>query len=127
MRLKKALSFQKGDLLAVAIVAALAALTLWILYAQSGTGQTMEVQIRQNGEALRIVPLNRDQTLTIQGDYTNTVTVENGRVAVTVSDCPGEDCVHSGWIGRAGHSIVCLPNRVEIRITGADPVDLAVG
>ena len=48
----------------------------------------------------------------------NTVTVENGKIAITASTCPGSDCVHSGWAHRAGQAIICLPNRVEIRLIG---------
>ena len=32
------------------------------------------------------------------------------------ADCPGKDCVHTGSISKAGSAIVCLPNRLEIRI-----------
>ena len=52
---------------------------------------------------------------------------EDGRVAVTYADCPGTDCVHSGWVSAAGRAVVCLPNRVEIRLTGAPGVDAVVG
>ena len=48
--------------------------------------------------------------------------------AFTESDCPGRDCVHSGSIGSTGRSIVCLPNRVEIRVISAEAdVDFVVG
>ena len=50
--------------------------------------------------------------------YTNRIEIKDGKVFITESDCPGEDCVHSGWISEGGRSIVCLPNRVEIRIEG---------
>ena len=57
----------------------------------------------------------------------HTVTVQDGRVAVTASDCPGSDCVHSGWAKDAGRAIICLPNRMEIRLTGSSDVDVIVG
>ena len=42
---------------------------------------------------------------------------------VARSDCPTQDCVHTGTITRGGQSIVCLPARVIIRLEGgtADP------
>ncbi|MBQ8917117.1 MAG: NusG domain II-containing protein, partial [Oscillospiraceae bacterium] len=49
------------------------------------------------------------------------------RACIAQSTCPGEDCVHSGWISSPGRSVVCLPNRVEIRITGSSEVDFVVG
>ena len=38
---------------------------------------------------------------------------------VSESDCPNQDCVHSGAISRAGQSVVCLPARVAVTLEGA--------
>ena len=44
------------------------------------------------------------------------------------SDCPGQDCVHSGAVSRAGQSIVCLPARIVVELVGAaDGYDLVTG
>ena len=49
-------------------------------------------------------------------------------VSVTQSDCPGQDCVHSGAVSRAGQSIVCLPARIVVELVGAaDGYDLVTG
>ena len=56
-----------------------------------------------------------------------TVVIRDGRAAILESDCPGGDCIHSGWISQPGRSIVCLPNRVELRIAGQGDVDFVVG
>ena len=51
-----------------------------------------------------------------------------GAVSVTQSDCPGQDCVHSGAVSRAGQSIVCLPARIVVELVGAaDGYDLVTG
>lgn len=44
-------------------------------------------------------------------------------VRVAWADCPTQDCVHTGLITRGGQSIVCLPARIIIRLTGADTGD----
>ena len=120
---KAALTFKKGDLLAVALVCALALVTVLALPAlRSGGGFA---RILQDGVVVREVPLSVDQTFQIRGDYTNTVTVSDGKIAVTHSDCPTNDCVHMGWL-RDGGSIVCLPNRVEIRLVGDTDVDMVI-
>ena len=52
----------------------------------------------------------------------------DGAVYVTSSDCPNQDCVHSGAISRAGQSIVCLPARVAVTLEGsASDYDLIAG
>lgn len=86
----------------------------------------VSVQIYQNGALLYELPLNVDTELVIGGDYENTVTIHDGTVAVTHATCPGEDCVHTGPQSRAGRSIVCLPNRIEIRLVGEADVDIVV-
>ena len=49
-------------------------------------------------------------------------------VRVSESDCPNQDCVHSGAISRAGQSIVCLPARVAVTLEGAaSDYDLIAG
>ena len=55
---------------------------------------------------------------------------ENGGVAVTDSNCPTQDCVHTGCITRTGQSIVCLPAQVVVHLEGAsspDAPDVIVG
>ena len=54
----------------------------------------------------------------IENNYTNKLIVKDKKVAIVESDCPGMDCVHSGAISGKGRSLVCLPNRVEVRIEG---------
>lgn len=109
--------FRKGDLLAVAAVILLAAaLLLFALPALSAGGSY--ACIYQHGKLIREVPLSVDQTFPVSGDYTNTVTVQDGKIAVTHADCPNQDCVRQGWLSDGG-AIVCLPNQLEIRL----PVD----
>ncbi len=121
------LNFQKADLLVIAAVILLAALVAvpFLFPMEAGDGST--VQIYQDGQLLKEVPLQENMTLTIPGEYENVVQIQDGRVAIIEADCPGNDCVHTGWISTPGASIVCLPNRVEIRIVGSGGVDLVVG
>ena len=85
-------------------------------------------EVYQGGELVKTVPLDVDTSFRITGRYLNTVTVENGKIAITASNCPGEDCVHSGAIHAAGRSLVCLPNEVEVRVVNAkSDVDFVVG
>lgn len=127
-KVKNILSFRKGDLAAVSLVLLLACgLGLFLL--GRGGGETALVEIRQDGTVIEAFSLTQDRTVTVEGDYTNVIRVEDGKVWMERSDCPGADCVHSGAISRAGRSIVCLPNGVEIRLVGGghDGVDMVVG
>lgn len=121
------LRFQKGDYLAVAVTLLLAAV-VFLAFLPRETGDTPMAEIYLDGTLVRRVSLDTSVEFSVTGDYMNTVTVRDGKIAVTESDCPGGDCVHSGWIGTSGRSIVCLPNRMEIRIVSAPgDVDFVVG
>jgi len=123
------LHFQKGDILAILLVAGIALGTGLIFRTAAGekSGQAM-VLVWMDGELIKEVPLHKDQTFEITGKYRNVAAIRDGKVAILESDCPGGDCVHSGWIDGTGRSIICLPNRVEIRIVGTeDEVDFVVG
>lgn len=119
--------FKKGDLLAVGAVLLAAVLVFALFLPRSGDAGAY-AQVYQGGRLLLTLPLNEDCQVPVTGDYCNTVTVKGGKIAITESDCPGEDCVAIGWIDSTGKSIVCLPNGLEIRVLGGDAdVDLVVG
>lgn len=109
------LRFQKGDLIVLAAILLLAVLTA-AAFLSEGSGQKAQLFLYQNGVLIEKLPLDEDKILSIGGDYQNVVAVRGGRAEIVQSDCPGRDCVRSGWISRPGRSIVCLPNRVELRV-----------
>lgn len=116
-----------GDLFAIGAVLLLAAVCFLAFLPRGGGGDAV-AQIYQNGQLLMTVSLDRPDQFPVQGDYCNTVTVKDGAIAITDSDCPGQDCIHSGSIRAPGRSLVCLPNALEIRvISGQSDVDFVVG
>ncbi len=121
------LRFRRGDLLALALVLALAAALAFALAVQAAPAAAT-VQIYLDGRLAAELPLNRDTVYHADGRYHNTITIRDGTVAVTASDCPGGDCTRSGAVSAAGRSIVCLPNRMELRLVGgaSDGVDVVV-
>ena len=54
------------------------------------------------------------------------VAIQEGRARIITSPCPEQRCIHSGAISRRGSLLVCVPNRVVVRVTGtaASPYDL---
>ena len=81
-------------------------------------------EIRSDGVLVKTVDLMVDQEFTVAGK--NTVTVEDGAIAVTWADCPDHYCMKRGFC-TGGTDIVCLPNRLVISFTGEQEVDAAVG
>jgi hypothetical protein len=86
------------------------------------------VEIYHQGKLVKTIALEASEEYILAGEYTNLITVDGGKVRITASDCPGQDCVHSGGISSPGRSLVCLPNGVEVRIVGkSGDVDFVVG
>lgn len=56
----------------------------------------------------------------------NVLIVENGAVYIKDADCPDKLCVKQGKITKAGQSIICLPNKLVVRIVGNDDDGLDV-
>ena len=112
------LSFCKGDVVVISFVIMLAILIGVVFWMKTGTEQGNAVVVYQEGEKIQENTLDKDTEVLIENNYTNKLIVRDKKVAIVESDCPGMDCVHSGWISGKGRSLVCLPNRVEIRIEG---------
>lgn len=112
----------------LALMIAAAAVALFFCFAKpKEQGKTAEIYL--DGQLLYSVDLIKDdgKTFKAEGDYTNIIEVSNGKIRVKSSDCPGESCVHTGWIDTEGRSVICLPNKMEIRIVGDGGVDAVVG
>lgn len=79
------------------------------------------VVIYVNNEEFKTLPLSEDLTLSINGK--NTVTIKDGKVFMESADCPDQLCVHQKPLDMSGRDIVCLPNRVTVRVIGEKEVD----
>ena len=53
----------------------------------------------------------------------STVEIEDKGVKMKYSPCPLKVCMHQGVINKPGQTIVCVPNRMMIRIMGEKKVD----
>ena len=119
--------FRKGDWISISAVVLLAVLLSCFLFLQSCNRTQGVVEIYLDGECVHTMPLGQDGTFTVAGDYRNTITVQDGKVFVSESDCPTHDCVRSGAISKKGQVLICLPNRLEVRINGQSDVDITIG
>lgn len=127
MKERDAFSFRRGDCIVIALVVLLAFAVAIAYLPEESSAQNAAVQVYQDSVLVRELPLNADAAFKVEGEYVNSIVIRDGRACIESSDCPGGDCVHSGWISQSGRSIVCLPNRVEIRISGLSDVDFVVG
>lgn len=124
--------FGWADALAAAFVLALAGLVFLLFYGGRGDHPTTAIISVDGTEVQRVaLPQTGEEPLRIQPEglpYPLTIRVSGGEVCVPESGCPSQDCVHSGTISRSGESIICLPNRLVIQLTGGgEQIDAALG
>ena len=80
-----------------------------------------QVLIEAGGRVVGDFSLGEDRLIPVDGKLgTTRVKIADKAVRVLDSPCPRKICVESGPIRRSGETLVCLPNRVVIRIKGGD-------
>ena len=77
------------------------------------------VQIETDGNIFRVVSLHTNQTLAVPGPLGKTVVIiHDGTVHVSESPCSAKICIKMGEISHVGQLIVCVPNKIVIRVIG---------
>lgn len=121
------LSFKTADLILVGGLLVVAAVLFFTLSRWSAHGGAVEVQV--DGTTVATLPLDIDTTYVIDGagGGHNTLVIADGKATVTEATCPDGVCVRHRAIDRAGQSIICLPNKVVVRLVGEPTVDAEAG
>lgn len=88
-----------------------------------GQSAGSELLVTCEGEKFASYSLLEDREVVVeQNGHTNKFTIKQGTVSMISSDCHGQDCIQQGSISETGESIICLPNKVVLEITGGDDV-----
>ncbi len=58
---------------------------------------------------------------------TNTIVIENGYAYMKNATCPDKICVNTGKINDNSRDIVCLPNKVMVRVSKKSTLDAVSG
>ena len=98
------------------------------LFLLSPSEASTHAEIISDGQVMQIVDLRVDRQIhiTTYDGGSNTVTVKDGKIAVTEANCPDHYCMNRGYCN-SGAQIVCLPNRLVIRFLGEQAIDAVVG
>jgi hypothetical protein len=114
------LHLKKGDKVIIILVIMLALFAVFQRYIFSKT-KSEDVVVKSDGVTVQQRSLEITGTFTIKSKEGQlTFIVQDKKVKVTESTCKDKLCIKQGWISRTGESIVCLPNRITITITGGD-------
>jgi hypothetical protein len=111
-----------GDVVLVVLILVAAVASMFLVSQATANEKGSLAVVEVNGKEVRRVTLGSGQparTLTVRGwNGPSTFEVRDGRVRMVKSACRDKICIGVGWIDTGGKSIICLPNRVVIRITG---------
>lgn len=111
--------FRKQDVILILFFLVIAAAGLiWVNIGREG-GQIVRVTV--DGTVTGEYPLNRDDTVAIEGvGGSNTLVIEGGQADMTEADCPDKVCVDHAPISDVGESIICLPHKVVVEIIAGE-------
>ena len=121
------------DALAAIFVLVLAGVVFFAFYGRGGSNDHLTATLTLDGETIGVYELSavKDELLLTPDDlpYPLTVRLTADGAEVTESTCPSLDCQHTGKVDRNGESIICLPNKLVIRLSGGsdDGVDAVLG
>ena len=114
---------KKKDLILICSVLVLAA-AFWLVpraVGLFGNSKEQKLRITVSGEEYGTYSLEEDQVIKV-GD-TNICEIKDKKVSMLSADCPDQLCIHQRTIQLQGETIVCLPNKVVLEITGTKQTD----
>lgn len=107
--------------LIIVVILTMIALISFFFFRISGQGAMVEIKIAQ--KLFGTYDLSIDQEVNISDDEGHLLLVsviKDGMIKVVSSNCADKICIDEGSIKLTGQTIVCLPNKVVIKIIGED-------
>ena len=108
--------FKKGDILIAVVL--IVAVVLTAVFATRTEESFVEIYV--DGHLAYQLDLDADIVVDLADTIHKidlVVEVKDGMVKVTESNCPDKLCVHSSAVSSVGGMIICLPNKVVVKVT----------
>lgn len=97
---------------------------LFIVNNIKNNNKSEAIEIYINNKLYRSIPIDEDEDLKIEGEFGyNYIKIHDNGVEITEASCPDKVCVESGFISKPSERIVCMPNKVVIKIKASDKVN----
>lgn len=107
--------FKKGDIILLVVVLVLVALTIYFALQSDAS----EADVYVDGNLVYKLDLNKNATVEVL-DGRVQIKIENGKAYIAKSDCHNQLCVHAQAIVKEGGVIVCLPNKVVVKVVAKE-------
>ena len=110
----------KNDIILLGIIVAVALVAIIIVNVTKEPGSYVVVVHDQNEVAKYSINEDIEIKLTYEENEYNTLVIKDGKVYMSDAICKDHICVKHHKISMTGETIVCLPNKVVIKIIGSD-------
>ena len=108
---------RKADIILALVLIIIGTGVSFMLSRSNVTGSQVVVQV--DGKIYGTYSISENRSIPIrQGKKTNTVLIKDGKVSMSEASCHNQVCVKHKSIHTTGESIICLPNKVIIKIQG---------
>lgn len=110
--------FRKKDFILIAVIIVTAAVSaILIAFARRTAGASVCVTI--DGVLYGEYSLSEEQSVLIDEKLGfNRIVIENDSVYMADADCPDKYCMEYKPISRGGETIICLPHKLVVEVTG---------
>lgn len=112
----------RNDVIFIAVLLAVVTVAGLAFFFLREEGASVRVEV--DGEVIGTYSLSIDREIEIltgeDKTQRNLLVIRDGKASVTEASCPDGICAAHRSISRVGESIVCLPHRVVITVTGED-------
>ena len=113
-------------LIAVLLVVSIGLLIGVNVYRKNNTSGSAKVEVTVDGKVYGTYPLDEDRQERIEladGSY-NILKISDGKASVIEASCPDKICVNTADIHYTDETIVCLPNKVVVKIVNGEENDV---
>lgn len=110
--------FRKKDFILIGIIVVTAAVSaLLLMFKQGKPGAIVRITI--DGELYGEYSLYEEQAISIDEQLGhNRLVIEDGSAYMADADCPDKYCMDYKPISKGGETIICLPHRLVVEVTG---------
>lgn len=108
----------KNDIILLGIILVVAIVAIIIVNTTKKQGSYVVVIYDQNEVAKYSINEDIEIKLTYEENNYNTLVIKDGKVYMNDASCKDHICVKHHKISMTGETIVCLPNKVVIKIIG---------
>lgn len=111
---------RKKDFILIFVVSLIIAGAFGVNYFVN-TKNVDSIEIYMDNKLYKTYDINDKEEIKVKSkEGYNIVKIHDKGVEIIEASCPDKVCIHQGFITKSSESIVCLPNKVHIKITTED-------